>query len=67
MSLLFTPTSNGGSTLILTHEMKPEWKDYMEKGAFNQTFMTGKEYSDWLTKAEATHKQLMQEFELIAK
>jgi putative tricarboxylic transport membrane protein len=22
----------------------PEWKEFMEKGAFNQTFMTGKEY-----------------------
>jgi putative tricarboxylic transport membrane protein len=33
----------------------PEWKDFMEKGAFNQTFMTGKEYSDWVAKAEQMH------------
>jgi tripartite-type tricarboxylate transporter receptor subunit TctC len=45
----------------------PEWKDYMEKGAFSQTFMTGKEFSDWLTKAEAAHKQLMQEAGFLAK
>jgi len=29
--------------------------------------MTGKEYVDWLTKAEATHKTLMQEAGFIAK
>ena len=26
----------------------PEWKEFMEKGAFNQTTMVGKEYSDWV-------------------
>jgi tripartite-type tricarboxylate transporter receptor subunit TctC len=45
----------------------PEWKEYMEKGAFSQTVLTGKEFSDWLTKAEATHKQLMQEAGFLAK
>ncbi|MDE2599406.1 MAG: tripartite tricarboxylate transporter substrate binding protein [Rhodocyclaceae bacterium] len=45
----------------------PEWKDYMEKGAFSQTHLTGKEFTDWLTKAEATHKQLMQEAGFLAK
>jgi tripartite-type tricarboxylate transporter receptor subunit TctC len=37
----------------------PEWKDYMEKGAFNQTFMSGAEFTKWLTEAAATHQQLM--------
>jgi tripartite-type tricarboxylate transporter receptor subunit TctC len=37
----------------------PEWKDYMEKGAFNQTYMDGKEYADWLGKAEQMHRELM--------
>jgi tripartite-type tricarboxylate transporter receptor subunit TctC len=45
----------------------PEWKDYMEKGAFSQTTLTGKEFADWLTKAEATHKQLMTEAGFLAK
>jgi tripartite-type tricarboxylate transporter receptor subunit TctC len=45
----------------------PEWKDFMEKGAFKQTFMTGKEFNDWLTKAEAQHKQLMTEAGFLAK
>ncbi|MGH8770319.1 MAG: Bug family tripartite tricarboxylate transporter substrate binding protein [Burkholderiales bacterium] len=45
----------------------PEWKEFMEKGAFNQSFMTGKEYADWAEKAEATHKTLMQEAGFLAK
>ena len=31
----------------------------MAKGAFNQSFMTGEEFKAWLTKAAATHKDLM--------
>ena len=26
----------------------PEWKDFMEKGAFNTTSMSGDEFRDWL-------------------
>jgi len=37
----------------------PEWKDYMEKGAFNQTSMDGQPFSDWLGKAEQMHRELM--------
>ena len=39
----------------------PEWKDYMEKGAFNQTYMTGNDFKQWLEKAETTHRDLMKE------
>lgn len=39
----------------------PEWKEFMETGAFNQSFMTGSDYMNWLKKAEATHKTLMQD------
>ena len=39
----------------------PEWKDFMEKGAFKQTFMTGAEYTDWLGKNEQIHRVLMKE------
>jgi putative tricarboxylic transport membrane protein len=38
----------------------PEWKAFMEKGAFNQSFMTGSEFHKWLTDAAATHHQLME-------
>jgi putative tricarboxylic transport membrane protein len=45
----------------------PEWKEFMEKGAFNQTFMSGKEYADWAEKTEATHKTLMKEAGFLAQ
>jgi putative tricarboxylic transport membrane protein len=45
----------------------PEWKDFMEKGAFNQSFMTGKEYVDWVAKNEALHHELMKAAGFLAK
>jgi putative tricarboxylic transport membrane protein len=44
----------------------PEWKGFMEKGAFNQTTMTGKEYTDWVAKAERLHMDLMKEAGFLA-
>ncbi|RXF75184.1 Bug family tripartite tricarboxylate transporter substrate binding protein [Hansschlegelia zhihuaiae] len=37
-----------------------DWKEFMKKGAFNQTTMSGPEFEKWLTAAEAKHKELMQ-------
>jgi len=45
----------------------PDWKEYMEKGAFNQTFMTGAEFEKWLTSAENLHRDLMKEAGFLAK
>jgi tripartite-type tricarboxylate transporter receptor subunit TctC len=45
----------------------PEWKDYMEKGAFNQSFMTGDDFKKWLTTAEGRHRDLMKEAGFLAK
>ena len=45
----------------------PEWKEFMEKGAFNQSFMIGKEYADWVLKAEDLHKVLMKDAGFLAK
>ena len=45
----------------------PEWKDYMEKGAFNQTSMTGDEYVKWLGTAENQHRELMKAAGFMAK
>jgi putative tricarboxylic transport membrane protein len=45
----------------------PEWKDYMEKGAFNQTSMTGDDFVKWLGSAEQQHRDLMKEAGFIAK
>jgi putative tricarboxylic transport membrane protein len=43
-----------------------EWQRFMEEGAFNQTFMAGKEYVDWVAKADALHRELMQEAGFLA-
>ena len=45
----------------------PDWKDFMEKGSFNTTAMTGAEYRKWLESAEAMHRQLMTEAGFMAK
>jgi len=37
----------------------PEWKAFMEQGAFNQTTLTGKDYADWVAREEARHIALM--------
>jgi putative tricarboxylic transport membrane protein len=37
----------------------PEWKDFMAKGAFNTTFLTGDEYKTWVSDAATRHKDLM--------
>ncbi len=45
----------------------PEWKDFMEKGAFNTTFMSGDEYKKWLKEAADTHHKLMEKAGFLAK
>ena len=45
----------------------PEWKEYIERGALNNTFMTGKEYVNWVAKAETLHRTLMKEAGFLAK
>jgi putative tricarboxylic transport membrane protein len=45
----------------------PEWKEFMERGAFNQTFLSGKEYAEWIAKAEREHVALMKEAGFLAK
>ena len=45
----------------------PDWKDFMEKGAFNPEFMTGAPYVKWVEAAEKTHQELMKEAGFLAK
>jgi tripartite-type tricarboxylate transporter receptor subunit TctC len=45
----------------------PEWKEFMERGAFNQTALTGDEYRDWVAKEEQRHRELMKDAGFIAK
>ena len=44
----------------------PEWKAFMEEGAFKQTALTGKDYFEWLGKAEQQHRELMREAGFLA-
>ena len=39
----------------------PEWKDFMNKGAFNQTSMSGQAFFDWLGRTEQMHRTLMRD------
>ncbi len=45
----------------------PDWKDFIEKGAFNNTSITGADYRKWLEGAEKLHLQLMTEAGFLAK
>jgi tripartite-type tricarboxylate transporter receptor subunit TctC len=45
----------------------PDWKEFVEKGAFKDNFMSGAEFVDWVAKAETLHRALMQEAGFIAK
>ncbi len=45
----------------------PEWKEFMEKGAFNQTSLSGEPFVEWLGRNEQLHRELMKEAGFIAK
>jgi putative tricarboxylic transport membrane protein len=45
----------------------PDWKDFIKLGAFNDTFMTGADYTKWVEKNEAMHLFLMKEAGFLAK
>jgi tripartite-type tricarboxylate transporter receptor subunit TctC len=44
----------------------PEWKDFMAKGAFNTTALSGAAYTVWLGKNEQMHRELMKEAGFLA-
>jgi putative tricarboxylic transport membrane protein len=37
----------------------PEWKEFMTKGAFTQTFKSGDDFKTWVASAAGVHKDLM--------
>ena len=45
----------------------PEWKKFMDEGAFNQTFMEGAEFARWVANEDIRHRMLMQEAGFVAK
>jgi putative tricarboxylic transport membrane protein len=44
----------------------PEWKKFLEDGAFNTTSMNGKPYTEWVTRNEQLHQSLMKEAGFLA-
>lgn len=44
----------------------PEWKEFTEKAAFNQTALSGEEYKNWVAKEEKRHYDLMKEAGFLA-
>jgi tripartite-type tricarboxylate transporter receptor subunit TctC len=44
----------------------PEWQEFMSKGAFNTTFMTGDDYEAWVAKTADLHENLMTEAGFLA-
>jgi putative tricarboxylic transport membrane protein len=45
----------------------PEWKDFIERGAFNTSTLDGQAFNDWLGKEEFRHRALMKEAGFLAK
>ena len=45
----------------------PEWQSLMKDGAFNQTFMSGDEYTKWVANEENRHRDLMKEAGFLAQ
>ena len=56
----------GVDELLAKVRALPEWKDFMDKGAFKQTALSGKEYTDWLAQNETLHRTLMKEAGFLA-
>lgn len=45
----------------------PEWKDFLEAGAFEDRFMTGRPFVEWLDRTDAEHAVWMREANLLAE
>ena len=45
----------------------PEWKSFLEQGAFNQTTLSGKEYEAWVAREEARHILLTKDAGFLAR
>jgi len=45
----------------------PEWKDFMKNGAFNQTFMSGPDFTKWVDGESKRHETLMKDAGFLAQ
>jgi tripartite-type tricarboxylate transporter receptor subunit TctC len=52
--------------LIKKIQALPEWKEFMDKGAFNTTALGGQAFVDWLGKNEQMHRVLMRDAGFLA-
>jgi tripartite-type tricarboxylate transporter receptor subunit TctC len=43
----------------------PEWKAFIEAGAFEDRFLTGPAFGEWLELAEARHRSWMRDAQLL--
>jgi putative tricarboxylic transport membrane protein len=43
-----------------------DWKGFMKQGAFNQTFMAGNEFREWVERTEKVHYDLMKQAGFLA-
>ena len=48
-------------------EATPDWKDFTEKAAFKQTFMTGDKFKQWVAENAKLHQDLMEKAGFLAK
>ena len=53
--------------LLKKVQASPEWKEFLERGAFNTTSLEGEQFRTWLTREETRHRSLMQEAGFLAK
>jgi putative tricarboxylic transport membrane protein len=44
-----------------------DWQEFMKRGAFNTTFMSGDEFKAWIEDAHTRHKELMENAGFLAK
>jgi putative tricarboxylic transport membrane protein len=53
--------------LLKKVQASAEWKEFLERGAFNTTSLEGDEFRSWLTREETRHRSLMEEAGFLAK
>jgi putative tricarboxylic transport membrane protein len=46
---------------------KPEWKDFIDRGAYNNEFLTGRQFDEFLEKDEKYHHDVMQQAGFLPK
>ncbi len=46
---------------------KPEWKEFVAKGAYKDTFLVGSEFTKFLQQDELRHKEIMKKADFLAK